>query len=424
MSVSVQYRAAAALMTFLALVACGGGGGDGGGDGSGGAGSGANQFWLEPTTTTTIAVGQSINIHAAFEATNAEAYPRYVDPAQITWSSSQPGFATVTASGVAAGLSEGVAMITAQYQAHSTQLSLRVSGAMQRRTLLVPGQGARSYSVYAPTFDRDIGPFPALLALHGGGGSAMIQAATTTLNEFASTRKFYVVYLEGSGAIQTFNAGACCGSARAQNVDDVAYVNAVLDDLAANHDVNIAKIFATGFSNGGMMSHRLACSIADRIAGIAAVGGASGQFDAARNEYYTCNPARPIPVLQIHATNDRNYPFTGGFGDGLSNTNFLGVDATISDWIARNNVTSTAVIENVTATTTCYRYATPANVNDASAPVVLCKLDPPDVYDAATEIVFGGGHSWPGGVRSPAASSDTPLTEFEANAYLWGFFNP
>lgn len=416
MPVPVSYRAIAALIALLALVACVGGGGGGG--------SGASQFWLEPTITTTIAVGQSINIHAAFKATDAEAYPRYVDPAQITWSSSQPGFAAVTASGAVTGLSEGVATITAQYQTHSTQLSLRVSGAMQRLTLPVSGQGVRSYSVYTPPFDGDVGPFPALLALHGGGGSAMIQAATTTLNEFASTRKFYVVYLEGSGAIRTFNAGACCGSARDQNVDDVAYVSAVLDDLVANHNVNTAKVFSTGFSNGGMMSHRLACSVADRIAGVAAVGGASGQFDADRNEYYMCNPARPIPVLQIHATNDRNYPFTGGFGDGLSNTSFLGVDATVSDWIARNNVTNTAVIENVTSTMTCYRYAAPANANNASAPVLLCKLDPPDVYDATNEIVFGGGHSWPGGVRSPAASSDTPVTDFDANTYLWGFLNP
>lgn len=424
MSLTVSYRAAAALVASLALVACGGGGDSNDGGGGAGRGSGATQFWLEPTITTTIAVGQSINIHSAFKATNADAYPRYIDPPQITWSSSQPGFAAVTASGVATGLSEGVSIITAQYQTHTTQLSLRVSGAMQRRALLVPGQGARSYSVYSPPFDRDVGPFPALLALHGGGGSAMIQAATTTLNEFASTRKFYVVYLEGSGAIQTFNAGACCGSARDQNVDDVAYVNAVLDDIAANYNVNTAKVFATGFSNGGMMSHRLACSVADRISGIATVGGASGQFDADRNEYYTCNPARPIPVLQIHATNDRNYPFTGGFGDGLSNTDFLSVDATIADWIARNNVTSTAVIESATATTTCYRYATPADASNPNAPVVLCKLDPPDVYDAANEIVFGGGHSWPGGVRSPAASSDTPVTDFDANTYLWGFLSP
>ena len=128
-------------------------------------------------------------------------------------------------------------------------------------------------------------------------------------------------------------------------------------------------------------------------------------------------------MLHIHATNDRNYPYEGGYGDGLSETDFYPIDSTIADWIARNNVSAVATIENVTATTTCYRYATPANAAVSSAPVVHCINDPPDNYDAVNDIVFGGGHSWPGGVRSPAASSDVPIADFDANAYLWRFFD-
>jgi polyhydroxybutyrate depolymerase len=242
--------------------------------------------------------------------------------------------------------------------------------------------------------------------------------------KFAQEQQIYAVFLEGTGVIQTFNAGSCCGMAQNQNIDDVSYVRTVLDDVQANFNVNAARIFATGFSNGGMMSHRLACAMADRIAGIAAVGGGSGQFDRTLTQYYTCNPLRPIPVLHIHGTNDRNYPIGGGFGSGISATDFYPIDAAITDWITRNNVTSTATVERVTPTTSCTRYATPADGSRPSAPVVLCRVDPPDVYDAANQIVFGGGHSWPGGVRSPSPNSDVPLTDFNANAYLWAFLNP
>jgi polyhydroxybutyrate depolymerase len=260
--------------------------------------------------------------------------------------------------------------------------------------------------------------------MHGGGGSAMLQAAMSRLGKLAYEQKFYVAFLEGTGVIQTFNGGACCGSAQTQGVDDVLYVRTVLDDIQANYSVDAARIHATGFSNGGIMSHRLACDLADRIAGIAAVSGGSGQFDGKLHQYYACSPARPIPVLHIHATNDRNYPFAGGVGDGISGTDFYSIDATIADWRTRNNVTAQATVEAVTSTTTCYRYSVAANASRPSAPVTLCKVDPPDLYDAVSRIVFGGGHSWPGGVRSPGANSDVPITDFDANAYLWNFFRP
>ena len=409
------------ILALLAMAACGGGGG---GDGGGTPAPSPNvttRFWLEPTTTTTIGVGQTFDTFPAIKS-SADAFPSYVGATLVTWSSSQPGVASIDGNGMVIGLSAGTTVVTAQYQTYSSQVTVQVSGAFLQRNIAVSGQGIRHYSIYVPPFG-DTSPHPAILSLHGGGGSAMIQASTSLLNKFAQAEKIYVVYLEGTGAIQTFNAGSCCGSAQTQNVDDVLYVRTVLDDIETNYNVNPAKIFATGFSNGSMMSHRLACAVADRIAAIAAVSGGSGQFDKALNQYYACNSTRPIPVLHIHAANDRNYPFAGGVGDGISSTNFYPIDATISDWIGRNNVTAQATVENVTSTTTCYHYSAVANTSKPSAPVILCKLNPVDVYDSVNSIVFGGGHSWPGGVRSPAAKSDVPVTDFNANAYMWNFFN-
>lgn len=380
-------------------------------------------FWLEPTSSTLIGAGQSIDVFAALKASGADPYPAYVDSTQVSWTSSNPGVAAVSASGVVTGSSPGSTVITARYQANASQLTVQVSGNWLTHTIAVTGQGLRRYAVYAPDFGGTSTPRPAIVSLHGGGGSALIQAASTQLAKLAQLQQVYVVFLEGSGLIQTYNAGACCGYAQTNNVDDVQYVGRVLDDLAGRYNVDTAKTYASGFSNGGMMTHRLGCAMADRFAGIAAVGGGSAQFDNNRTQYYACNPARPIPVLHIHATNDRNFPFAGGHGDGLSGTDYYPIDATISDWLARNNVTNQATIERPTATTTCSRYSVPADPGRPSARVTLCKIDPVDVFDPVREIVFGGGHSWPGGVRSPSPKSDVPVVDFDASAYLWAFFN-
>lgn len=406
------------LVTTVVLGACGGGGGGGDDDPE------PKLFWLEPTSTTVIGVGQQIAVYAALKANASDPYPAYVDATAITWVSSNPACASIDAAGNVTGLQQCSTVISANYQSHSDQLTVQVSGTWINRNVAVAGQGTRQYSLYVPDFGGTAGPHPTLLSWHGGGGTAMIQASTSRLVELARTQKIYIAFTEGSGLIQTHNAGACCGYAQSNGIDDVAYANAVLDDIESRDAVDTAKVYSTGFSNGGMMSHRLACAIADRISGIAAVGGASGQFDLNLNQYYACNPARPIPILHIHATNDRNYPYAGGGGDGLSATSYYPVESTIADWRTRNNVTAQATVETVTPTTTCYQYSTPANVALPSARVTLCKLDPVDIFDATNEIVFYGGHSWPGGTRSPSAKSDVPPIDFNASNYLWNFLSP
>jgi len=384
----------------------------------------ASKVALEPATATAIGIGQRIHVFFTQQASGAP-FPAYVDATLVQWSSSAPSRAVIDANGQVTGVSEGTTTITAQYQGITQQLQVQVSGQWLTRTVAVAGQGLRRYAVYRPANTDPSALRPALLVMHGGTGTAMGMAASSLLTEFAQQRQLLAVFLEGSGVLQTFNAGACCGSAQSQNVDDVAFARAVIADIRLNDRVDANRIFATGFSNGGMMAHRLACALADQLGGVAAVSGASGEFEGAGTRYYSCNPARPITVLHIHAANDRNYPYAGGIGiDSISSTNFYGVEPTVSDWIARNNVTTQAVVERIGTATTCTRYATPANSGKPSAPVLNCRIDPPDVYDPVNRIVFGGGHAWPGGVRSPSSNSDVPLRDFNANAYLWAQFNP
>ena len=384
------------------------------------------QFWIEPRNKTLIGVGQTISVYSAFKDNLSSFTARYIEPTSVQWNVSPANIVTLSSDGELTGLKEGAATVTARYSSYTSQIEVRVMGTLSRKSIQVPGQGTRSFLIYSPNLDaisKSSSSRPLLLSLHGGGGSGMLQAAMSSLNELAQSQGIYVAYLEGSGFISTYNGGACCGYAQTNEIDDVAYANAVIDEVTKRFPIQTAQIFSTGFSNGGIMSHRLACAMADRLAGIAAVGGASGEFDSLGNRYYTCSNSRPIPVLHIHASNDRNYPIGGGTGDGLSRTSFYSVPSTIGDWVSRNNLKPTYVLEQVSATTRCLKYKNALDPHKPSAPVTLCLVEGTDYYDPASEIVFGGGHSWPGGVKSITSKSDVPVADFSASQYLWQFFS-
>jgi polyhydroxybutyrate depolymerase len=375
-------------------------------------------FRLEPETVTTIGKGQSIDVFAVMESTS-NPFPTYIDPTEITWTSSDPSVAAISDSGKVAGMSHGESLITANYQSFSVELKIMVKGNFVKKTMVIAGQGLRSYYVFTPSVIQTNAPL--VLSFHGGGGNGEMQAASSQLVETAELNNFIVAFPDGTGALKTFNGGACCGSAQENNVDDVEFAKKMIDQIQLDIPIDPTKIFSTGFSNGAILSHRLACELADKISGIAAIGGASGQFDFDLNQYYACNPTRPIPILHFHATNDRNYPIDGGFGNGLSATNFYPVQSTVEDWIIRNNLSSEYTTDSPSAHTTCYHFSTAKNSGLPSAPVRFCKLDPVDIYDSINEVVYFGGHSWPGGVRSLSNKSDIPMRELKASQYLWDY---
>jgi polyhydroxybutyrate depolymerase len=155
-----------------------------------------------------------------------------------------------------------------------------------------------------------------MLAFHGGGGEAAGFQAYAGLDAVADREGFIVVYPYGTGVLPrrllTWNAGECCGFAMSRNIDDVGFVIAVLDDLATRTSIDPERVYATGHSNGAMMSYRLAAERADRIAAIAPVAGA---YDMERFA-----PSRPVAVLHIHSVDDPRALYEGGLGPPFPGT--------------------------------------------------------------------------------------------------------
>jgi polyhydroxybutyrate depolymerase len=258
-------------------------------------------------------------------------------------------------------------------------------------TLTLDG-GIRTYNLHIPPGLDLSKPAPLVFAFHGGGQSASAFEGFAHLQPKADASGFILVEPEGTialpglspGTLDVWNAGNCCELAAEinTNVDDVGFVRAMIDAIGQRVCIDPNRIFATGFSNGGMLAHRLACELSDRIAAIAAVSGGMGNMDLDKmppQMLFPCNPKRQVPVLHIHGTQDACYPFDGGWGP-LSLVTFESAPSTVQDWVARNGCSTTpptTVLSHGAAT--CTLYPCPH-----AGEVEFCMID-------------GGGHYWPGG---------------------------
>ena len=175
----------------------------------------------------------------------------------------------------------------------------------------------RTYRLHVPPGLASGSAVPLLVALHGGGGSGAQFASASGFDAVADREGFVVVYPNGTGTIPTWNAGLCCGAAARDDVDDVAFISTLVEELAADLPIDPAKVVLTGHSNGSTMSYRLACELADDIVAIG--------VQAAPLTYEGCSPSRPVSVLHVHGANDANVPIDGGVGSGVSGVDWPSV---------------------------------------------------------------------------------------------------
>ena len=268
------------------------------------------------------------------------------------------------------------------------------------------GDLTRSYIVHVPPSYDGSKAFPVVLGFHGGGSNAEAFIRFSGLNEKADEAGFLAIYPSGIGLLPrmlTWNGGNCCGYAMRNNVDDVAFVRALLDDLAKVAKIDEKRVYATGMSNGAIISYLLASNLSDRIAAIAPVGGPMGTKD--------CNPKRPVPVMHFHGTNDEFAAFNGGPGPkSASGTDFYSVEHSIQAWVKTNGCPTDPKVEKL-----------PDKADDG---MTVTKKTYGPGKDGAEVILFvieGGGHTWPG--REPLVQRLGKSTkDISANDLMWDFF--
>ncbi|MCV7092487.1 extracellular catalytic domain type 1 short-chain-length polyhydroxyalkanoate depolymerase [Mycobacterium interjectum] len=219
----------------------------------------------------------------------------------------------------------------------------------------------RSYRLYKPVGVPASAPL--VVVMHGYSGSARQVERDYQWDGLADSGKFLVAYPDGLGRAWNVDGETCCGRSGRDGVDDVGFIRAAVADIANNLGVDPAKVYATGMSNGAIMSFTLACTT-DIFAAIGPVAGT--QLNA-------CRAPRPTSVMHIHGTTDRLVPYGGG--QGFSVINGPSVPDVNAFW---RNVDQCAA---PTATT--------------SGPVTTSTAGCAGGRSVVLVTVEGGGHEWP-----------------------------
>jgi polyhydroxybutyrate depolymerase len=267
------------------------------------------------------------------------------------------------------------------------RLDARPHSVTESRTIVIDGVD-RAYRVHIPgEFAAD----PALvLMLHGGVGSAQQAERAYGWNEQSEAAGFVVAYPDGVS--RTWNAGGCCGGAARDGVDDVAFIAAVVADLRAEFGISGDRTFATGISNGAMMTYRLACETG-LFAAIAPVAGTI---------VTDCAAPAATSVLHIHGLEDSQVRMDGGPGDGIGDVDGMPIADAVEVWRVAGACDEPTITEEPPV-------ATSASRCDDDRRVVLV-------------TVADAGHQWPGSVAREGAA-DQPSDALDATALIWEFFD-
>jgi len=299
----------------------------------------------------------------------------------------------------------------------------RVKTCVQKKTERLYGIGdpefslkhgglTRKYKVHLPKGYDNKTPYPVVIYIHGGGAD-MRAAYMDGLDKAADKLGFILVAPQGTGVFKlghiraTWNGGKwatgeCCG-----DTDDVGFISKMIDELKVKFNVDEKRIYATGISNGGLMTNRIGCELSDKIAAIAPVAGAAVESN--------CKPSRSMPVMDIHGTLDPANPPDGSEPRGIfakdSNSPFAMSYKRMTPYqvadawrnIDKCSPTQTVTYEKGGAKCVSYSEC------EQGSEVVLC-------------IVEGMGHTYPGGTQYLTEKIVGPVSHDISFEQIWEFF--
>ncbi len=267
------------------------------------------------------------------------------------------------------------------------------------------GGAQRNYLLYAPRSAQSGQPAPLVFAFHGGGGRPQGFAQRMGLIDMADRYGMVLVMPQGlgrpGGKRGSWNANSMTPSGYAENngVNDVGFVDALLRSVPGNYSIDPSRVYAMGFSKGGMMAYRSACVLRGRITAIAAVSSTLSSAD--------CPNPEGVSVLHIHGTNDENVPLNGGIGKFTGGkANWPPVRRGLQFFSSGNQCSSQPQTTRISGDTSCT-----INTCSNNEQVQLC-------------LVQGGGHGWPGAqpVKWQINNNVHVTQSFDATDYIARFF--
>jgi polyhydroxybutyrate depolymerase len=260
--------------------------------------------------------------------------------------------------------------------------------------------GLRKYLIYVPESYDPLTPTPLVISIHGFVQWPAHQQSMSGWNLLANEHGFLVVYPQGTGFPLRWSSQPFSNDPEAIN-RELQFFSNLLDELSQNYNVDPSRIFVNGMSNGGGMTHLLACEMADRIT---AIGGVAGAY---LYPWDLCQPSRPVPVIAFHGVNDNIVPYDGG---GTNSTNFdyefAPVETWAANWARKNGCADRP--ENI-----------PAIGKTSGIHFTNCDLNAEVIFYSVED----GGHTWPGGKALPTWIAGYTTGDINASELMWHFFS-
>lgn len=259
--------------------------------------------------------------------------------------------------------------------ANSEQTQLNLKTGKLTKELKVNNK-TREYIVYVPKSYSDKSPLPLVLSFHGLGSSMGFNYSYTKFNELAEKENFIAVFPNGLSKRWIM---------RPNDTTDTDFIEALLNKIEKDYRIDSKRIYCVGMSMGGFFSLNLSCQFSDRIAAIASVTGVMFRLGMR-----SCEPTRPIPILQIHGTADRIVKYSG-------------VPGTLDFWIKHNKTDSKPKKVSIPD----------ADPDDGSTVERYVYLNGDNGVEIHHLKILGGEHKWPGHKGN---------MDIDATHEVWSFF--
>jgi len=256
------------------------------------------------------------------------------------------------------------------------------------------GGANRTFVYYIPSSWNQSQQFPLLILLHGLTQSGPGVMDITNFNAIAEQNNFIVCYPNGINNAWNANMNITVSTA-----DDLGFIESLATYFQSNFNTNPVKQYLCGFSNGGFMSHKIACESSQCFAAIATISG-----NMSDTTYANCNPQFNPAVLHIHGTADAIVPYNGGAGTGVS------VDLTMEKWASFLNCNASPASVQM-PNTSLVDLSSPERItySNCFSPLELIKIT-------------GGGHQWPG-ISTLVGGAGTINMDFYSPQVIWDFLS-
>lgn len=266
--------------------------------------------------------------------------------------------------------------------------------------------GKRRYIVHLPPRWTARTVWPVIFAFHGGGAAAESIRNQSRLNLISEKYGVVIVYPDGyavpdSSTLRTWNALTCCGPALRAHEDEIELTAQLVEDVRKRYAADLSRLYATGFSNGAMLTHLIGAQLSRIFAAIAPV---SGDMPVLKMPA----PQVPCPIVYFQGKRDTYLPWEGGKGTsslipGAPKTAHNSAVEGLAWWRDANQAARDPI--------------------ETSGPGYE-KVEYPATSDGAPAILYtlpAGGHQWPGG-RDVPQLGDPIESRVDASEIIWAFF--